>query len=76
MAGDISPIDVITPIPALCEEKHVPYIYVASKQMLGVASLTKRPTSCVFLNAVDDENELIGKYKKIHGTVSNMQILL
>lgn len=31
IAGDISPIDVITPLPVLCEDNDVPYIYVPSK---------------------------------------------
>lgn len=35
IAGDISPIDVITPLPVLCEDADVPYIYVPSKDELG-----------------------------------------
>ncbi|BDA40361.1 probable H/ACA ribonucleoprotein complex subunit nhp2 at C-terminar half [Coccomyxa sp. Obi] len=49
IAGDISPIDVITHIPVLCEENDIPYIYVPSKEALGAAGLTKRPTSCMLL---------------------------
>ena len=33
IAGDISPIDVITHIPLLCEENAIPYIYVPSKEV-------------------------------------------
>jgi hypothetical protein len=32
LAGDISPIDVITHIPVTCEENKIPYIYVPSKE--------------------------------------------
>ena len=43
MAGDISPIDVITHIPVLCEENQIPYIYVPSKEvrkaMMGMMQL-------------------------------------
>eukprot|EP00163_Fabomonas_tropica_P032671 TRINITY_DN830_c0_g1_i2.p1 TRINITY_DN830_c0_g1~~TRINITY_DN830_c0_g1_i2.p1 ORF type:complete len:126 (-),score=33.46 TRINITY_DN830_c0_g1_i2:189-566(-) len=53
LAGDISPIDVISHIPVLCEENNVPYIYVPSKEELGGASATKRPTSVVLLNPKD-----------------------
>uniref|UniRef100_A0A7S0KWM5 H/ACA ribonucleoprotein complex subunit 2 n=1 Tax=Micromonas pusilla TaxID=38833 RepID=A0A7S0KWM5_MICPS len=49
IAGDISPIDVITHIPILCEESNVPYIYVHSKEELGAAGQTKRPTSCMLV---------------------------
>lgn len=33
IAGNISPIDVITHLPILCEEANVPYIYVTSKEV-------------------------------------------
>src|SRR5690348_3744632 len=49
IAGDISPIDVITHVPVLCEDNDIPYIYVPSKEELGTASQTKRPTSCVMI---------------------------
>ncbi|KAI8924947.1 50S ribosomal protein L30e-like protein [Entophlyctis helioformis] len=49
IAGDISPIDVITHVPVLCEDSNVPYIYVPSKEDLGSAGATKRPTSCILI---------------------------
>eukprot|EP00943_MAST-04B_sp_MAST-4B-sp1_P009223 g9223.t1 len=49
IAGDISPIDVITHLPILCEEADIPYVYVPSKAELGSAAMTKRPTSCVLI---------------------------
>ena len=45
IAGDISPADVISHLPVLCEDHSVPYIFVPSKQDLGSAGATKRPTS-------------------------------
>lgn len=35
IAGDIYPIDVISHLPVLCEEKDTAYIYVPSKHDLG-----------------------------------------
>lgn len=49
IAGDISPIDVVTPLPVLCEDNDVPYIFVPSKDELGQAGFTKRPTSCMLI---------------------------
>ena len=49
LAGDISPIDILSHIPVLCEDASNPYLYVASKDQLGNASSTKRPTSCVMI---------------------------
>lgn len=49
LAGDISPIDILSHIPVLCEDTGNPYIFVDSKEALGAASATKRPTSCVMI---------------------------
>ncbi|CAG8434506.1 672_t:CDS:2 [Scutellospora calospora] len=49
MAGDISPIDIITHIPILCEDFSVPYVYIPSRADLGFACATKRPTSVVMI---------------------------
>ena len=50
IAGDISPVDVVTHIPVMCEDRSIPYIFVPSKQELGAAAQTKRPTSCVLIS--------------------------
>lgn len=49
LAADISPMDVISHIPVLCEDHGVPYIYVTSRAELGAAASTNRPTSVVMI---------------------------
>ena len=49
LAGDINPIDIISHLPVLSEEAQIPYVFVTSKEELGHASSTKRPTSCVMV---------------------------
>lgn len=49
LAGDVSPVDVIAHLPVFCEEKGVGYVWVNSKEALGAAGLTKRPTSCMLV---------------------------
>ncbi|EEP79709.1 hypothetical protein UREG_04555 [Uncinocarpus reesii 1704] len=49
LAADISPMDVISHIPVLCEDHGIPYVYVTSRAELGSAGATKRPTSVVML---------------------------
>jgi H/ACA ribonucleoprotein complex subunit 2 len=63
IAGDISPIDVITHLPIMCEDRQVPYFYVPSKVDLGGAACTKRPTSCILVSPKDGfgEKELYDK---------------
>ena len=49
LAADISPMDVLSHLPVLCEDHGVPYIFVTSRAELGAASSTKRPTSVVMV---------------------------
>ncbi|KAL0249554.1 hypothetical protein GEMRC1_004784 [Eukaryota sp. GEM-RC1] len=41
IAGNINPMDVIAHLPIFCEEKSIPYVFVPSKEELGVAASTK-----------------------------------
>ncbi|KAB1212805.1 H/ACA ribonucleoprotein complex subunit 2-like protein [Morella rubra] len=58
IAGNISPIDVITHVPILCEEAEIPYIYLPSKEDLANAGATKRPTCCVLVLTKPSKGEL------------------
>ncbi|KAL1373134.1 hypothetical protein HN51_003146 [Arachis hypogaea] len=58
IAGNISPIDVITHVPILCEEADIPYVYVPSKEDLASAGATKRPTCCVLVMTKPAKGEL------------------
>lgn len=66
IAGDISPIDVITHMPVVCEEADVPYCFVPSKQDLGAAGQTKRPTSIILIKNDSD----IEGYKELSKEVA------
>jgi H/ACA ribonucleoprotein complex subunit 2 len=82
LAGDISPIDVITHVPILCENADVPYCYVHSKEELGAAGLTKRPTSVMLIlpegvkgsvkMSSSDKKEFDDMYSKIEAKVKSM----
>ena len=69
LAGDVSPVDVISHIPILCEKNKVPYIYIPSRQLLGTASSTKRPTSVVVLLEPPDDNKYHEKFVTLRGFV-------
>ncbi|RVX14244.1 H/ACA ribonucleoprotein complex subunit 2-like protein [Vitis vinifera] len=58
IAGNITPIDVITHVPILCEEADIPYVYVPSKEDLANAGSTKRPTCCVLVLTKPTKGEL------------------
>lgn len=72
IAGNITPIDVICHIPILCEQADIPYIYVPSKEELGAASATKRPTSCILVVPKKDADWLEA-YEKVKKAVKKVQ---
>lgn len=49
LAADVTPVDVISHIPVLCEDNGIPYVYVRSRLELGVAAETKKPTSVILM---------------------------
>nr|XP_043617424.1 H/ACA ribonucleoprotein complex subunit 2-like protein [Erigeron canadensis] len=64
IAGNITPIDVITHVPILCEEAEIPYVYVTSKEDLANAGATKRPTCCVLVLTKPTKGELEEEVKQ------------
>ncbi|KAK9926202.1 hypothetical protein M0R45_023444 [Rubus argutus] len=80
IAGNISPIDVITHVPVLCEESEIPYVYVSSKEDLANAGATKRPTCCVLVItkptkgelAQEEQEKLKADYDQVAGEVSEL----
>ena len=57
LAGDIYPLDVYSFLPLLLEEKNIPYLFVPSKQDLGAAACTKRPTSVVLIKTLKKDTD-------------------
>jgi len=79
LAADISPMDVISHIPVLCEDHNVPYIFVTSRAELGAAGNTKRPTSVVMVSEarvgakkaekIEGDEEFADVYKELVSAV-------
>lgn len=47
MAEDVAPPEILMHMPALCEERNVPYAFVPSKSELGNACGLEKPTAAV-----------------------------
>lgn len=47
MAEDVSPPEILMHMPALCDEKNIPYSYVPSKAELGNACGLEKPTAAI-----------------------------
>lgn len=79
IAADISPMDVISHIPVLCEDHGIPYIYIKSRAQLGEASATKRPTSVVMVakagsgkKAKDVKDDDVKEFEEAYGDLQKL----
>mmetsp|Transcript_1989 Transcript_1989/g.5944 ORF Transcript_1989/g.5944 Transcript_1989/m.5944 type:complete len:189 (+) Transcript_1989:170-736(+) len=72
-AGDVYPVDVIAHLPLACEEASIPYCFVAHKDALGHAALTKRPTSVLLITDVASNGEFADEYKSCKKDISKLQ---
>ena len=61
MAVDTTPEEVLAHIPLLCEEKGVPYSYVATKAELGTAAGLEVPTASIAITDAGRGQQTIGE---------------
>ncbi len=73
IGGDVSPIDVVTHIPVLCEDNDIPYVFVPSRQELGLAAATKRATTLVLIRVPAAGSAYAKDYESIFKTVANLK---
>jgi large subunit ribosomal protein L7Ae len=61
MAEDVDPVEILVHIPMLCEEKRIPYIYVAKKQRLGQSAGLSKSAASVAIVEPGDAKALVGE---------------
>ncbi|RWS06240.1 H/ACA ribonucleoprotein complex subunit 2-like protein, partial [Dinothrombium tinctorium] len=57
-AGDVTPIDVMSHLPVVCEERGLPYVYVPLRYDISTAMGVKRPCLMVLIRLHDDYIDL------------------
>merc|ERR1719309_1770579 len=72
-AGDVSPIDVYSHLPMICEENKLPYCFVPARIDLGLAGQTKR-ACCVMLLKKDED--YVDAYAEVKDAVKAMPLPL
>ncbi|XP_072935441.1 H/ACA ribonucleoprotein complex subunit 2 [Epargyreus clarus] len=65
-AGDISPIEIMCHLPAVCEEKDIPYVYTPSRKDIGSAMGTMRGCIMVLVKEHEDYKDL---YDEVRGEI-------
>jgi H/ACA ribonucleoprotein complex subunit 2 len=49
LGGNVSPMDVITHIPALCESQSVPYVFLPTKEQISAYAQRILPVACALI---------------------------
>ena len=62
-AGDVTPVDVMCHLPAVCEEKQLPYVFTPSRQLLGTAMGVKRGSLMVMIREHEEYKDLFDECK-------------
>ncbi|EDW19744.1 H/ACA ribonucleoprotein complex subunit 2-like protein [Drosophila mojavensis] len=70
-AGDVTPVDIMCHLPAVCEEKGIPYTYTPSRADLGAAMGVKRGTVALLVRQNDEYKDL---YDEVKEELSNLNI--
>lgn len=65
LAGDVQPIDIFSHIPAVCEEKGLPYIWTPSRRDLATANGKKRMLIVCLVKEHDDYKDLMAECAQI-----------
>nr|CAH7729218.1 unnamed protein product [Callosobruchus chinensis] len=63
-AGDVSPLDIMCHLPAVCEEKNIPYVYIPSRKDLGGAMGVKRGCLTVLIRPHDEYSDSFKELKE------------
>ena len=72
IAEDVDPAEIVAHIPVLADEKEIPYVYLPTKEQVGVAAgLTVGTASACIVDAGDAE-AAVAKLKEA-GAVAEMQ---
>ena len=69
IAEDVDPAEIVAHIPVLADEKEIPYVYLPTKEQVGIAAgLTVGTASACIVNAGDAEasvSEIVEKVAEL-----------
>lgn len=63
-AGDVTPVDIMCHLPAVCEEKGIPYTYTPSRADLGAAMGVKRGTVALLVRQNEEYKDLYDEVRE------------
>lgn len=71
LGGNVSPMDVITHIPGICEAQSVPYVYLPTKEQISAYAQRTSPVACVVVREPTDA-ELAAEYQAVLAEIEQL----
>jgi len=65
IAEDVSPAEVVMHLPILCEEKNIPYSYIATRKDLGEKAGLRTATASIAITESDADADIKDLAKKL-----------
>ncbi|RZC37245.1 Ribosomal L7Ae domain containing protein [Asbolus verrucosus] len=72
-AGDITPVEIMCHLPAVCEDKDIPYVYTPSRKDLGAALGVMRGCLVVLVRPHEEYKENFDELKE---EITNLAVAL
>jgi H/ACA ribonucleoprotein complex subunit 2 len=60
-------------IPALCEEREIPYVFTPSRKHLGLAVGFARPFVAIMIKRTDENADV---YDELHATIKQLDLAI
>ncbi|KAH9843185.1 NHP2/L7aE family protein [Rhodofomes roseus] len=73
LTADTEPLEILLHLPLLCEEKNVPYVFVASKAALGRACGVSRPVIAASITT-NENKELSSQIQTIKLAIDKLMV--
>ena len=70
IAEDVDPPEVVAHLPILCDERKVPYVFVPSKEKLGVSAGIEVPSAAA---AISNVGEAVSLIKEISNRIEELK---
>lgn len=71
LGGNVSPMDVITHIPGICEDQDVPYVFLPSKEQISAYAQRTSPVACVVIKEPTSD-ELREEYNNVLAEIQQL----
>ena len=70
IANDVDPPEVVAHLPLLCEERKIPYVFVPSREKLGISSGIEVPSAAA---AIANVGEAVALVKEISTRIEELK---